>query len=182
MHSPGHLDRRWVTADYNLAKLAHEETSTVLNCFSPPCVQLYLHHRHPSLRCSRNSKHMFEERRNMRGGGDQNSLEFIYKILCIYSYLFKFQSPSKISPFDAIHILICFLHCSKQFLNASILMPFSASVIFVSPPPHWQNVSFWGIFSSRKTKTNYSGWDQVNREGRATGSCHFWWEKNRLSN
>ena len=29
---------------------------------------------------------------------------FIYKKLCIYSYMFKLQSPSKSSPFDAIHL------------------------------------------------------------------------------
>ena len=33
-----------------------------------------------------------------------------------------------------------FFHCSKQFLNSSILMHFSASAI-VSPLPHQQNVS-----------------------------------------
>ena len=31
-------------------------------------------------------------------------MEFIYKKLCIYSYMFKVQSPSKYSPFDAIHL------------------------------------------------------------------------------
>ena len=45
--------------------------------------------------------------------------------------MFKLQSPSKYSPFDAIHLLRCFFHCSKQFLNSPILMPFSASAIFL---------------------------------------------------
>ena len=31
--------------------------------------------------------------------------------------MFKLQSPSKCSPFDAIHLLSRFSHCSKQFLN-----------------------------------------------------------------
>ena len=62
--------------------------------------------------------------------GDPPKPEFIYKKLCIYSYMFKLQSPSKYSPFDAIHLLRHFPHCSKQFLNSSILMPFSASAIF----------------------------------------------------
>ena len=44
--------------------------------------------------------------------------------------MFKIQSLSKYSPLAAIHILRCFFHCSKQFLNPSILMPFSASAIF----------------------------------------------------
>ena len=34
--------------------------------------------------------------------------EFMYKKLCIYPYMFKLQSPSKYSPFDAIHLLRCF--------------------------------------------------------------------------
>ena len=46
--------------------------------------------------------------------------EFIYKKLCIYSYTFKLQSPSKYSLFNA-----------KRFLNSSILMSFSASAIFL---------------------------------------------------
>ena len=45
--------------------------------------------------------------------------------------MFKLQSPSKYSPFDAIYLLRCFFHCSKQFLNLSILMPFSVSAIFL---------------------------------------------------
>ena len=63
-------------------------------------------------------------------GGYTKKPELIYKKLCIYSYMFKLQSPSKYSPFDAIHLLRFFFHCSKQFLNSSILMPFSASAIF----------------------------------------------------
>ena len=42
--------------------------------------------------------------------------------------MFKLQSPSKYSPFDIKYLLRHFSHCSKQFLNSSILMPFSASV------------------------------------------------------
>ena len=44
--------------------------------------------------------------------------------------MFKLQSPSKYSPFDTVHLLRCFFHCSKQFLNLSILMSFSASAVF----------------------------------------------------
>ena len=43
--------------------------------------------------------------------------------------MFKLQSPSKYSPFDAIHPLRHF-STSKQFLNLSILIPFTASAIF----------------------------------------------------
>ena len=45
---------------------------------------------------------------------------------------------------------------------------------FVSPLPHQQNVYSRGIFSSGKTKNSLLGWDQVNREGGAQGSCCFW--------
>ena len=49
----------------------------------------------------------------------------------MYSYKFKRKSPSKDSLFDAIHLSRCFFHCSEQFLNSSILMPFSAAAIFL---------------------------------------------------
>ena len=50
--------------------------------------------------------------------GGPKKTEFIYKKLCIYSYIFKLQSPSKYSPFDAIHLSKCFFHCSKRLLNS----------------------------------------------------------------
>ena len=43
--------------------------------------------------------------------------------------MFKLQSPSEYSSLDAIHLSRPFFHYSKQFLNSSILMPFSASAI-----------------------------------------------------
>ena len=58
--------------------------------------------------------------------------------------MFKLQSPSKYSPFDAIHLSRCWSHCSKQCLNLSILIPSSAFDI-VSPHPHGQSVSFCGL-------------------------------------
>ena len=42
----------------------------------------------------------------------------------------KLQSPPKHSPFDAIHLMRHFFHCSKQHWNLSILTPFSVSAIF----------------------------------------------------
>ena len=86
---------------------------------------------------------------NMRG---DPKMQFIYKKLCIYSYTFKLQSPSKYSSFDAIHLLRRFFHCSDSFwthwfLCLLVLLPF-----FVSLLPHQQNVSIWGHFSSGKQK------------------------------
>ena len=48
----------------------------------------------------------------------------------IFSYMFKLQSPSKYSPFDAIHLSRCFFHCSEQVLNSLILIPSSSSAFF----------------------------------------------------
>ena len=55
---------------------------------------------------------------------------FIYKKLCIYSYMFKLQSPSKYPPFAANIYWDIFSTAQQQFLNSSILMPFTASDIF----------------------------------------------------
>ena len=38
---------------------------------------------------------------------------YLLKKLCIYSYMFILQSPSKCSPFDAIHLFRCFFQWSK---------------------------------------------------------------------
>ena len=56
---------------------------------------------------------------------------YFYKKLFIYSYMFKHQSSSKYLWFDAKYLSRLFFHCLKQFLNSLILMPFSASAIFV---------------------------------------------------
>ena len=76
--------------------------------------------------------------------------KFIYKILSIYSYMFKLQSPSKYSPFYAVNLPRHFSVAQNSFWTPwfwrlSVLLPF-----FVSPLPHWQNVSLWGLFSSKE--------------------------------
>ena len=105
-------------------------------------------------------------------GGPQTPA-FIYKKFCVYSYTFKLQSPSKYSPFHAIHLSgHFFFHRLEQFLNTLTLMPFSASAFFVSLLPHQQNVSLWGFFSSGETnKKSHPGLDQVNREFGAYRLC-----------
>ena len=72
--------------------------------------------------------------------------EFIYKKLCIYSYMLKLQSPSKYSPCDAIHLSRFFSTTQNSFWTHHfwcllVLLPF-----FVSPLSHQQNVSLWGPF------------------------------------
>ena len=67
-----------------------------------------------------------------------------------------------------------FFHCSKQFLNSLILMPFSASVVFCftssTSATHFPSRTFF-IWGNKKI---HSRWDPVNREGEAQGSCRFW--------
>ena len=99
--------------------------------------------------------------------------EFIYKILCIYSYTFKLQSPSKYSPPVAVHLSRCFFHVSEQCLNSSILMPFCAFAFFLFYLFHISNtVLFEDFFHSGKQKMLLGG-DQVNMEGGAQESCCF---------
>ena len=102
--------------------------------------------------------------------GGAKTLGFIYKKLCIYSYMFKLQSPSKYGPCDATHLLRLFSHCSKQFWTRwfgcfLVLLPF-----FVSPLPHWQNVSHWGLCSFRETKK--VTWGEIGWIGRVGHGGH----------
>ena len=53
--------------------------------------------------------------------------------MCLYSNIFKLQSSSKYSPFDAVHLSRCLFHCSKQLLNWFILMPLSVLQFLFHP-------------------------------------------------
>ena len=67
-----------------------------------------------------------------------------------------------------------FFHCSKQVLNWSILMPFSASAVFLFHLFHiGRTFTFEDFFHLEKQNKSYSGWDQVSREGGAQKSCCF---------
>ena len=99
-------------------------------------------------------------------------MEFIYKKFCIYSYMFKLQSPSMYCPFDAIQLLRHFFHCSKQFLNSLVLMPFSASAIFCITSSTLANISLWGDFSSGKKKLPRVRLG--NKEDGTQARRHFW--------
>ena len=92
----------------------------------------------------------------------------------MYSYMFKLQSPSKYSLFDVIHLPRHFFHCSKQFLNSSILMPFSTSAVFCFISSTLAKRFHSKAFSIQVNKKCHSWWDWVNREGGTWGSCHFW--------
>ena len=47
--------------------------------------------------------------------GDPKPQNLFIKKLCIYSYMFKLQSPSKYSPSDAIHLLRIFPTAQNNF-------------------------------------------------------------------
>ena len=104
--------------------------------------------------------------------GDPKKQELIYKKLCIYFYMVKLQPLSKFTLFDAIHLFFSTAENSFwicRFWCLLVLLPF-----FVSPLPHWLNVSLWGIFSTRGNKKSHLGQDWVNREGGAWESCCIW--------
>ena len=50
-------------------------------------------------------------------GGNQKALVFVYKKLCIYSDMFKLQSPSRCSAFDAVHTPGWFSTAQNSFLD-----------------------------------------------------------------
>ena len=101
--------------------------------------------------------------------------KFIYKKMCIYSYMFKLQSPSKWSPFYAIHLSRLFLPTAQndfwthQFWCLLMLLLFMFHLYHIG-----KKFPFKQDFSSGETKESHSGQDQVNRECMAWGSHRFW--------
>ena len=78
--------------------------------------------------------------------------------------MLKFQSPSKYSPFDAIHLSRYFFSWSEQFWTWLLWRLLLFLTFFVSPLSHWQNISLGGHFSSGETnkQKNCSRQDWVN--------------------
>ena len=97
--------------------------------------------------------------------GDPKPPKFIYKKLCIYSYMFKFQSPSKYSPCDAIHLWWLFSTAENSFWphQCWCLLVFSAVFCLTSSmlAKHFPLSTFFKFW---ETKITGSEWDQVNRE------------------
>ena len=83
-------------------------------------------------------------------------MEFIYKKLCTNSYMFKLQSPSKYSLFET-HYRDVFSTAHNSSWTHPFWCLWVLLLVFVSPLPHWQNVSLWGLFSFRKTKKGCLG-------------------------
>ena len=98
--------------------------------------------------------------------------EFIYKKLCIYSYMFKLQSPSKYSPFDVIHLWRLFFSLFKTVFEHINFDAFLCFCWFLFPPPHQQNVSLWGILSSKTNKQTKICWGEIRWIGRVGHRGH----------
>ena len=92
----------------------------------------------------------------------------------MYSYKFKLQVTFKVlSIWWDTPIETFFSTAQNTFLNSLILMPLIFLPFFVSPLPRGQNISLWGLFSSKETKIGCLGWDW---EIRVSGSwVHAIW-------
>ena len=124
--------------------------------------------------------------------------KWLRKQRCVYTWMREEpQNPWNLFIKNCVFILTClnfshlqstlhlmqytyqgiFFHCSKQFLNSLILMPFTASAffcLFVSTLPHQQNISPEDFFLPGETNKKKSlGVRLVNRERRAQWSCYF---------
>ena len=99
---------------------------------------------------------------NIYGGAEKWNL---FTKMCIYYYMCKLQSPSKYSPFDAIHLSRLFFIAQNCFWTHWFWYLLVLLLFFVLPLPHQQNIYIWGLCSR---------WDQVNRKGGAWESWHFW--------
>ena len=86
------------------------------------------------------------------GGETPQNRVYLFKKLCIYSYTFKVQSPSKYSPRDAYTYWHVFSTAQSSFWTCGFWCLLELLRFFVSPLPHQQNISFWGLFSPRETK------------------------------
>ena len=90
--------------------------------------------------------------------GRPPKMEFINKIFCTYSYMFKLQSLSKYSPFDAIHLWRHFFPLLKnRFWTHQFWCILVFLLFFVSALPHQQNIPLWGPFSSGETNKGHLG-------------------------
>ena len=113
--------------------------------------------------------------------GTPKNQEFIYKKLFILTRLNSSHFQSTLHLMQSIHLLGFFPHCSKQFLNSSILMPFSASAIFCftsltsAKCCPLRTFFIWGNKTNQTNKqTKCLGQDWVNREAGAQRSSPFW--------
>ena len=104
-------------------------------------------------------------------------LEFIYKKLCIFSYIFKLLSPSKHSPFDVIHLSRHFSTAENScwthwFWYLLVLLPFFCFTSSISAK-HFP----LRIFSSRETEKELLGVWSYEQRGCRMGVMSFFGKK-----
>ena len=97
-------------------------------------------------------------------GGDSQYPEFAYGESCVYSYMFELQSPSK-----HLHWMPCtsrdFFPLLRTVLNSSLLMPFSASVVFCFTSSTWAKCFPSRTFFPSREKRN-TAWSEIRWIGR----------------
>ena len=108
-------------------------------------------------------------------GGSTKDLDFIYKIcmfILIYLNFSHLQNTLHLMHYTYQDFFPTALNSfwTHQFWCLLVLLPF-----FVSHLPHWQNVSFWGLFSSGKeTNKKVAGARSGEQGGWGTGIMQFW--------
>ena len=84
----------------------------------------------------------------MRGGPQE--AEFIYKKWCNYSYMFNFRHLRRTLHLMQYTYWDVFSTAQNSVWTRRFWCLLVLLLIFVSPLPHWQNVSLWGFFSFRE--------------------------------
>ena len=108
---------------------------------------------------------------------DHPKVEFIYKNLRTYFYMFKLQSPSKYSPFDATHLSRFFSTAQNrswtyQFWCLLVLLLFFCFTSSTSAK-HFPLRTFF-IWGNKKITWPFLGKIGWIKKGGAQGSCSFW--------
>ena len=100
-------------------------------------------------------------------------MDFICKKLCVYSYMFKLQSASKFSTFDAMHLWRCFIPAQESFWIHRFWCLLVLLLAFVLPLPHSSTSPLRTFFIQGNKKKGRPRQEQITREGGAWGSCCF---------
>ena len=93
--------------------------------------------------------------------GKPKNWGFIYKKLCIYSYMFQVQSPSQYSPFDAIHLSRLFSTTKNSFWTCwfwclLVLLPFFVSPLHIGKTFVFED--FFHLGKQKKVAWGEMGW------------------------
>ena len=99
-------------------------------------------------------------------GGPKKPWNLFIKI--VYSYMFKLQSPSKYSPFHAIHLLRRFFHCSKTVFELVDFDAFQCFCHFCSTYSTWAKPFPLRTCFIRKNRKSHQGRYREKGEGGCT--------------